>query len=259
MRAIHMFILSAVTGSGLCQDAKPSPVAELRSSVATWVETMSRIQQEEDEWARDREVLQNYKEGLEKEIEDLKERIQEAETRRQGADKESLDKSAERQRYVAARDELAASVRKLEQALFERLPLFPTPLRNDAKVAQAIEDLNRALALPDDKRDSDVSKRLLTIITLTGEAEKFQQTVHIRPELHRDKAGREFNMQVIYFGLAMAYAVNEDGTLALSGRPTATGWVFEESPQLAAAIQELIGAATGNRDAAFVQLPFFKP
>jgi hypothetical protein len=227
--------------------------------VATWVETMSRIQQEEDDWSRDKEVLENFKEGLEKEIEDLKERIEAAETRRQGADKESLDKSAERERYAAARDELAATVRKLEQALSARLPLFPQPLKADAKVAQAIEDLNRALALPPDKRDSDVSKRLLTIITLTSEAEKFQQTVHIRPELHQDKSGREFNMQVIYFGLAVAYAVNEDGSLALSGRPGPDGWVFEESPHLAGAIQELIGAATGNRDAAFIQLPYSKP
>ena len=66
-------------------------------------------------------------------------------------------------------------------------------------------------------------------------------------------------MQVIYFGLAMAYAVNEDGSLALSGKPTSDGWKFEESPNLAGDIRNLIASATGDQDAAFIQLPFSKP
>ena len=47
---------------------------ELRSSVREWIETMQKIQQEEDNWEKDREVLKGYKEGLEKEIEDLTDR-----------------------------------------------------------------------------------------------------------------------------------------------------------------------------------------
>lgn len=244
---------------GQAQDSKPSPTEELRISVSQWVETMSRIQQEENDWKRDKEVLANYKEGLEKEIEDLKERIASAETRKQGADKESLDKVAERDSLVAARDELATTVRRLEEQIVTKLPLLPAPLAAEPKIAQAIEELNLSLALPADKRDTKVSKRLLNLITLVSETEKFQQTVHIRPELHKDRAGREYNMQVIYFGLAMAYAVNDDGSLALSGKPTDKGWVFEETPQLAPIIGDLIAATTGNKDAAFIQLPFSKP
>lgn len=259
MRYCTSILSIALATVGLSQENQPTATEELRISVAQWVETMSRIQQEENDWARDQEVLLNYKEGLTKEIEDLNERIASAETRKQGADKQSLDKSGERAKFVAAKEELTATVRRLEQAVSAKIPLFPTPLQTDPKVAQAIEDLKRDLALPDDKLDSNVSKRLLNLITLVAEAEKFQQTVHIRPELHTDKSGREFNMQVIYFGLAMAYAVNEDGSFALSGKPSSQGWVFEESPKLAGAIQNLIGAATGNQDAAFIKLPFAKP
>jgi hypothetical protein len=231
----------------------------MREDVARWMETMSRIQREESDWARDREVLANYKEGLVQEIASLKQAISEAETRKAGADKTSHDMSAERDRYAAAKSELAKRLRGLEQQMSSRLTLFPKPLLDEPKVAQAISDLKVASALPDDKIEENVSKRLLNVITLLSEAEKFQQTVHVRPELHRDKAGREYNMRVIYFGLAMAYAVNDDGSLALTGRPADQGWVFEEAPTLSREIQQLLAATTGDAEAAFISLPFQKP
>ena len=241
------------------QEPAISPTEELRVSVSQWVETMRKIQQEENDWSRDQEVLQNYKEGLEKEIADLKQQIADAKTRKQGADSESLDQSAERDRLAAAKDELSVIVRRLEEGLSAQLPVFPAPLLAEPKVAQGVEDLKRDLALPEDKRNEGVSKRLMNVINLLTEAEKFQQTVHLRPELHKNADGREFNMQVIYFGLACAYAVNEDGSFALAGKPTADGWKFEERKDLAAEIQRLIATTTGDADAAFVNLPISKP
>ena len=138
----------------------------------------------------------------------------------------------------------------------QQLGLIPPPLRAEPKVAQAVEDLERDLKLPVEKRNEGVSKRLLNLINLTSEIEKFQQTVVLRQELRADASGREYNMRVIYFGLAIAYAVNEAGSLALVGKPAADGWKFEERPDLAANIQSLISSTTGDTDAAFINLPF---
>ena len=63
-------------------------------------------------------------------------------------------------------------------------------------------------------------------------------------------------MEVIYFGLSAAYAVNEDGSLALVGKPTEKdGWKFEERKELAAEIRKLIDCTTGDSDPAFITLP----
>jgi hypothetical protein len=241
------------------QEPVISPTEELRTSIREWVETKQKIQQEENDWSRDQEVLQNYKEGLETEIASLKEQIASAKIRKEGADKESLEKVGERDRYLAAKTELTAIVRSLEESLSAKITSFPEPLAKESKVAQGIEDLKRDIALPLEKRGDGVSKRLLNIVNLLTEAEKFQQTVHVRPELHKDSQGREFNVQVVYFGLAIAYAVNEDGTFALVGRPDAQGWKFEEKPDLATDISNLLSATTGEADATFINLPFSKP
>lgn len=241
------------------QNAPVSPTEELRTQVSEWVETMRKIQQEENDWSRDQEVLKNYKEGLEKEIADLKEQIASAKTRKDGSDKESLDKIAERDLYVKAKEDMTAITRSLEEGLVSKIPFFPEPLLKDPKVAQGIEDLKRDIQIPVEKRGENVSKRLLNVVNLLGEAEKFQTLVHVRPELHRDSQGREFNVQAVYFGLAMAYAVNEDGTFALVGRPGPEGWKFEERQDLAPDIVKLLAATTGEADAAFINLPFAKP
>lgn len=253
----YIFLILFATRVG-AQD-KTSATQELRTSVREWVETMRKIQQEENDWSRDQEVLRNYKEGLQKEISDLKQQIADAKTRKAGAEQESLDQSNQRDRYAAAKDELSAVVRRLEVDLATRLPLFPPPLLAEPKVAQAIEDLRRDLKLPEDRRGEGVSKRLLNVINLLSEAEKFQQTVHLRQELHRNADGREFNMQVIYFGLACAFAVNEDATFALAGRPGADGWKFDDRTDIAPRIQQLLATTTGDQDAAFITLPLSKP
>lgn len=253
---------SAVVLSAVClgqSGPANDPNQQMREDVARWVETMSRIQKEESDWSRDHEVLANYKEGLASEIASLHQSISDAETRKAGADKKSLDLSAERDRYTASKSTLAQRLRAMEQQMSTQLGIIPKPLLDEPKVSQAITDLKAALTLPDEKIEENTSKRLLNIITLLNEAEKFQQTVHVRPELHRDKSGREFNVKVIYFGLAMAYAVNDDGSLALTGKPGKEGWVFEETPALSNDIKRLIDATTGDAEPAFVTLPFSKP
>ncbi len=257
---LHQFLLAGLFSTAcLGQEIPKDPNQQLREDVAKWVETMSRIQSKQSEWTRDSEVLANYKEGLTQEIESLNQSIKEAKTRNAGADSESLKLKAERDQYTDAKSKLAKKLREMEKAMQSQLGIFPKTLMTEPKVSQATADLKAALELPEDKLEENVSKRLLNLITLVSEAEKFQQTVHVRPELHTDQSGREFNMKVIYFGLAMAYAVNDEGTLALTGKPGSDGWVFEDAPTLISEIQRLIAATTGDAEAAFITLPFSKP
>lgn len=256
MRQIFPIMLLGTLGVLNAQETKVSPTEELRITVKQWVDTMQQVQEEENEWTRDQEVLTNYREGLGKEILDLKERIADAQTKKNGADADSLKQTQERDRYATAKDELSKLVRSLEEKMIARLPLIPAPLRAEPKLVQGIEDLERDIKLPEEKRGEGVSKRLLNLINLTAEIEKFQQTVVLRQELRSDGAGREFNMEVVYFGLSAAYAVNEDGSLALVGKPTEKdGWKFEERKELAGEIRKLIDCTTGDSDPEFITLP----
>jgi predicted nucleic acid-binding Zn-ribbon protein len=242
---------------------KPAAVsndpASLKTSVREWIETMQKIQQEEDSWTKDEEVLQGYKDGLEKEIEDLKTQIADARVRKEGGDTQSLDKVAERDRYAAAQNELANQVHLLEQGISKLVPLFPEGLKKSPKVAEGIDTLQAALNQPEEKRSEEVSKRLFSAVEVLAEVEKFQQGVHVHQELRKDSQGQEFNMKTVYFGLAQAYAVNDDGTFAMVGRSGPDGWKFTERNDLASQIQALVASASSEKDASFTILPLIQP
>jgi hypothetical protein len=232
---------------------------QLRISVREWIETMREIQKEEDSWEKDSEVLKGYKEGLEKEIEDLKEQIARAKTDRDGASKEDLDKVAKAEAYAKAKEALAAGLQELEKGVVARMPLMPAALAKEPKVAQIAEEVTKDAALTGDAAKQGIAKRLNNVLNLLSEVEKFQQAVHLRDELHKAPDGREFNMKVLYFGMAAAYAVNETGDFALVGKPGDAGWTFTERNDLAPRIRELVGVTTGDIDAKFVTLPIDLP
>lgn len=257
MRHATLFLTTALWSICQAQTIPKDPNQQLREDVARWVETMSRIQREETDWARDSEVLANYKEGLVSEIKSLREAISEARIRKDDSASKTKELADQHGKFVQARTELAARLRDMENLMLEKLPLFPQPLTSQPKMAQAVADLKSAAALPDG--GGDLSKRLYNIVELLAEAEKFHQQVHLAAELHKDAQGREYKLQMVYFGLAMAYGVNEDGTLAVVGTATPSGWKFSERNELAPRILQLVASANDPKEAAFINLPLVQP
>ena len=86
MRQHLITVIVTLAGLPISHAAPVSPTEELRATISEWVETMRKIQKEENDWTRDEEVLKNYREGLKSEIETLKEQIADAKTRNQGFD-----------------------------------------------------------------------------------------------------------------------------------------------------------------------------
>ncbi len=242
-------------GMLFAQDEPVSQTETLKDSVREWIETMREIQDAEDTWERDRVLLEDQRAALESEIADLTKRVEEARVEKEGADKESLDDEAKRDAYLEAKEVLATEVRELEKAMIERLPSFPRPLADEPKVKELMEQVRQDVALTGEEAQGGLTKRLNNVLNLLTESEKWQQTVHLRDELHESKDGRKFNMKVVYFGLGAAYAVNESGDFALVGMPTAEGWSFSERNDLAEKIKTMVDVLNGDVDAQFVELP----
>lgn len=241
------------------QDIPQDPNQRMREEVASWIGMMSQIQREESEWARDREVLENYKEGLRSEIASLKEQVAAAETRKIDAGTQTQDLAEALRRQTEARKGLAATLRELERAMDSRLAMLPAPLMAQPKVVQSVTDLRASLSLPDDQLESNLSKRVYGLVELISEAEKFNQQVHLVSELHKDAEGVEYKLQMVYFGLAMAYGVSDGGELAIAGTATEEGWKFSRRNDLAPRIRQLVASAGNPKDASFTPLPLVKP
>jgi hypothetical protein len=230
-----------------------------RENLRMWLETSQKKQEEANTWKNDKEVLTNYKEGLIAEKATYQKQIAEAKTRAEAADQDSTDKITQRDQYILAEKNLSAHLRRMEEDFAKLLPMLPTPIVKFPKIAVSIETLKKNLALPADKQTDEVGKRLANITEIMADVEKFQQNVTVSNELHKNSAGQEYNMQVVYMGMAAAYAVNEDASFALMGSPSTTGWKFVERNDLAADISKLIVTATTEKDISLTNLPIPTP
>jgi len=257
---LFVAVLASLLLPAAAQDEEPRSATEnLKDSVREWIETMREIQREETSWERDQEILRDQRGALESEIAQLEERIAKAKEEKEGADREVTEEVEQRDALIEAKEMLTGEVRTLEDALLERLPSFPKPLRDEPRVAQLIEEVRKDAKLEGKEAEGGLSKRLNNVLNLLKEAEEWQQTVSLRDELHQAPDGREFNMKVVYFGFGIAYAVNESGDFALVGKPGPEGWKFEPNDELAPQIGELVDVLTGDLDAKFVNLPISLP
>ena len=100
-----------------------------------------------------------------------------------------------------------------------------------------------------------VSQRLQLILSLYGEVERLQYTVHVVKEVLNTDSGREQEFDVIYLGLAQGYCVSSDGKVAAVGRPTKDGWDWRWVPEIAPEVREGIEFFRHERIADFVHLP----
>lgn len=255
---LSLFLIPILAGNIMSVSAQETDVPkteQLKESVRTWIELMREIQKEEDSWERDRILLEDQKAALDSEIADLTERVAAAKEAKEGADKEAKEDEQTRDAYLKAKDVLIDQLAGLEKQMVDNLSVFPPPLTEDPRVNELMNQVRSDADRKDDAIKEKLTSRLNNILNLLAEAEKWQQTIHLRKEMHTNEDGREYNMQVIYIGLASAYAVNESGDFALVGYPKEDGWNFEARNDLAPDILKMLNVLNGDADAQFIQLP----
>ena len=260
MRAHPLFLALSLFAVSLAssEETEVSPTEKLKDSIREWIETTREIQKQEDDWDQDGEVLQGHRDGLQTEIGDLKEQIEQAQASKGTADNKSLEAVEKYDALKTANDLLGSKLGGLEKAMVEQLPIFPPPLTKEPRVARMISDL-KASAAKGDKGEQGGNARLNNILNLMAAAEQFQGSVHPDSESRKVSDGRELKINMVYFGLAAAYGVDDAGEVAFVGKPGPSGWVFEEKNELATQVRQLVDVMNGDTDATFVSLPISLP
>lgn len=259
MRVLSTILISALLAGPLAgQEEGPTATEKLKDSIREWIETTREIQKQEDEWDRDREVLQAHRDGLQTEIKDLTEQIEAASGRKGEADTQSLKAVEKYDALKAANAVLEERILGLEAGMLARIELLPPMLLKDSRVAQMVSDL-RAETAKGKENKGPLNTRLNTVLNLLGAAEQFQSTIHLDSESRPTSDGRELKINMVYYGLAVAYGVDDAGEVGFIGKPGPGGWVFEERNDLAPTIRQLVSVMNGDVDAQFTTLPIDLP
>ncbi len=225
----------------------PGEAGEVRSVLDRWVETRKLISEERSHWDEDREQLERTLELLEKEHRRLGEAIarMEAETGAVELEKNRLDEVDDV--LTATLENVDRRNAEVEDSLRDLFTRFPHPL----------QERTRALLMSrtEDSHSPPLAARVQATVGFLGEADRFQENVHLAREVIAPDGGPEIEVRVLYLGLGQAYYLGPSGERAGIGYPGENGWEWTPRDDLAPAIRQAFAIRDNQVAPDFVRLP----
>ena len=230
--------------------AGQNSVDDFRSKLAKWVETRQILSEEQTDWELDKEALEATRDLLRQERQDLREEIERLERTSTAADDERRALLLARGDFQRASRTLAEQIAGMEMSLLELTDALPAPL------LKKLEPLLVQIPSEPAASDAPLGQRLLNVLGVLVQVEKFNGTATFVGETRPAEGGREVQVRTLYWGLAQAVFAASVGDTAGIGRPTADGWSFENQTDLAERARFLLDIYEGNVDVIeFVSLP----
>lgn len=145
---------------------------------------------------------------------------------------------------------LGAPLAQAEDVLRGLRPRLPEPLNRS--LSERLRDLP-ASGTP--VTADTLADRLRLVFGLLTEIDQFANGVYLFRQPLTDPQQVQREMDTLYLGLSMAFAVSADGTSAAAGTPAAGGWEWRWDPALAPSVRTAVAIYRKEQPASFVVLP----
>ena len=221
--------------------------------IQEWVQTEQLIGEESSEWNIEKAALLDVRGALENEISELTKRLEESEEEAVGAAQQRTELLEQKTEIEETTLSLLDGIDTLEAQVEEAFALLPTPL------AKRLQPFRNKLKSGIKQGNLPLRQRVDTLLSLLQAISLFHRNITLeRQEFSlEDGISREF--QVMYFGLGIAYFVNESGTVAGFGSPSQNGWTWKRDDSLAREIATGVDMLNNQAMPRFLKLPFPEP
>lgn len=221
-------------------------ISKIESDTDRWIELQSKIAQSKNSWKNERLLLESSIEILEAEEATLQQGIASNEQASTVyiANRDRIAQLVEEQRESL--DTIAEPLMSLEAELRSLMPKLPTPLR--LEVQSHLAKL--------DGESSPVTSRAQSLVASLTAIDRFSNSLTSKREARPGPNGGEVSVRVLYWGLAVAYGVDEANGRAWVILPGASGWDWNQQDEIFEAALELIdGYEKESEDPQLVELP----
>ncbi|MEO7413751.1 MAG: DUF3450 family protein [Opitutaceae bacterium] len=220
-------------------------VESVHRTAVEWARLREEKTRVASEWAHERDLMQATLPALQERLKLLEERKSLAEAQTATARRDAEQEATKGAGLVSSLEKTQTRLRQVSRELLQLRASLPPRLSRALEFAFAsLED--EALSL---------AERMRSVITVLERCAQFNGAVTLSEEALSLEGSKEKVMEVLYWGLAQAYALDRSGNQAYLGRPGAQGWVWEPHPE---AVQKISAALAVHRDEAeprFVMLP----
>lgn len=230
--------------------AAENTVAGARETLAKWVEAKQMISRLRADWAEDQETLKSTIALFDGQRERLEEKLKKVGEQNDQVVKETAENQAELDKYMAALKKVEELVAGFETKLKAQARNYPPPLAGQETVSKFIG------FIPEDPNDTQapVISRIQNLIVILKAAQEFNSELHLQTETLKN-GDKEVEVKTLYLGLGQAWFVDDSGSFAGVGGPSAEGWKWDTEAKIAPQVQQAIAVYEKSQPAAYVALP----
>jgi len=220
-----------------------------RDVLEQWVETRQIISEEKSDWRTEKAILRDTKQLLDSELERLDKALEDLEASATAADEEREELTKQRDELGSGSDVVEANLGGLETKLKEIVAVLPEPL------SDTIQPLIRRL--PDDPEATELSlgERVQNVVGILSQADKFNTSITLSSESQEMDSGKQVQVTTLYWGLAIAYFVDDSATYAGIGVPADNGWEWKQIEGAGPQIKQLLEVYEGTDEIKFTEVP----
>ncbi len=246
-RLLHLVGAAAVLACGvLFAQSDSNPLEPGEKAAGEWIKVRLETARIEGDWLSSRPLLESTVNGL-KDRADLLEEKRDHLKAKTAKDREEID-SLKEKNQAAAEDLKATEDRlgALSSKLIELRPMLPP------RLSEALELPYRSISNP----ALGAGDRMQLVMTMLNRCALFNHTVTCGEEVLaiEGEQGTK-SLEVIYWGLAHAYALDRAAGKAWYGSPGPRGWQWEPRPEAVKSVTRLVAVYNDKADPDFVAVP----
>lgn len=233
----------------LASPANASLLEDTTNTLEQWVETERLLSEAQAEWETEKASMENLISIYTEEIASLTGIIEAAEKDTSAAE---ARRSALLEQDAAVKGieaDLVRAIIEVEKNLKSLQAILPPPL---------LEELGPTFkTLPEDPENSKlaVGQRIQPVAAILTQVQKFNQTVNLFEGFREFEEGSTVQTEMVYFGLGVAFYVDQANEHAGVAFPGPDGWQWTDDNSLAATVRSFIDIYKGTQQARYIEIP----
>ncbi len=226
--------------------AHAADIDAVQKSAAEWARIRTETARLESDWQWQQQLLATTNAALQERVRQLQARRDELKART-GGDRDELAELTTRN--ATATSAIATADQRLKQLTADVVALRASL---PPRLSEALELPYRSLANP----ELSTGERMLYLTTVLNRCAQFNKSITYgdEPLMLPGETDRKL-VNVVYWGLGQAYALDRMNGKAYTGAPADGRWSWQESPAAAEALTRIIAINQEKADPAFVELP----
>lgn len=223
-------------------------VAKFKQRADEWLTLRREIAHSQGEWQKEQELLKSEITLLNEQKAHLTSRLAESKSALQELEKRLSILSEKLPIDGKELEQLEVVVEKSETYLRlwqTRLPAF----------SQDSFSTVFAQLAPETVSEDGLGERLQRLVNLHSQLQQFTRTVHVGSLILTPPNKKPRQMEAVFLGTSVGYAVALDGTQAAVAFPGEEGWQWNWRPELAKNIRNVLACYRKEQPAAFIPLP----